>query len=40
MAHAKAHNDRLCEFRPAYELREDTTTSQIDSIEMLVKTLI
>jgi hypothetical protein len=40
MAHAKADNDRLREFRSTYESGEDAATSQVDSIQMLVKTLI
>jgi len=40
MAHAEAHNDRLRKFRPTDESGEDATTSQIDSFEMFVKTLI
>jgi hypothetical protein len=40
MAHAEAHNDRLRKFRSADESGEDITTSQIDSLEMFIKTLI
>jgi hypothetical protein len=40
MAHAEAHNDRLRKFRPADKSGEDIATSQIDSFEMFVKTLI
>jgi hypothetical protein len=40
MTHAKADNDRLCEFRSAHEPGDNAATSQVDSLKMLVKSLI
>jgi len=40
MVHAVTHNDRLYEFRSHNESGKDAATSRIDSLKMLVKTLI